>query len=69
MVLDEFYTGTSFDAHSFFGAHEKEKGGFVFRVFAPGAERVELIGDWNGWNGASMERDTGGIWKIGRAHV
>lgn len=63
MVLDEFYTGTSFDAHSFFGAHEKEKGGFVFRVFAPGAERVELIGDWNGWNGASMERDTGGIWS------
>ena len=26
MVLDEFYTGISFDEHAFFGAHEKEKG-------------------------------------------
>ena len=62
MLLDEFYTGASFDAHSYFGAHE-ENTGFAFRVFAPGAEKVELIGDWNDWIGAKMDRDTGGIWS------
>lgn len=65
MLLDDFYTGMSFDAYRYFGAHPREDGGkgFQFRVFAPGAEKVELIGDWNGWQGAPMERDTGGIWS------
>ena len=62
MLLDEFYTGASFDAHSYFGAHE-ENTGFAFRVFAPGAEKVELIGDWNDWIGAKMEGGSGAVWR------
>ena len=66
MQLDEFFRGESFDAHRFFGAHPGEEegaAGFFFRVFAPGAELVEVIGDWNGWQGQPMERDSGGVWS------
>ena len=48
MILHDFYIGASFDAYTFFGAHPAEKG-FIFRVYAPAAEKVALFGDFNGW--------------------
>ena len=43
-----FYTGKSFDAYEFFGCHTDENGA-VFRVFAPAAVRISVIGEFNGW--------------------
>ena len=48
MILHDFYIGASFDAYTFFGAHPAEKD-FIFRVYAPAAEKVALFGDFNGW--------------------
>ena len=48
MVSAEFYTGKMFDAYEFFGAHI-EGNGVVFRVYAPSAQSVQVIGDFNGW--------------------
>ena len=51
MILHEFYTGRAFDAYEYFGAHPTDTG-VLFRVYAPGAERIELIGEFNEWDGS-----------------
>lgn len=48
-----FYDGKSFDAYRLFGAHPQEEGGTFFCLYAPEADKVEVIGDFNGWNGAA----------------
>ena len=48
-----FYTGKSFDAYEFFGCHTDENGA-VFRVFAPAAARISVIGEFNGWQDTPM---------------
>ena len=46
MDMHEFYMGNVFDAYEFFGAHPNPDG-TVFRTFAPSAERITIIGEWN----------------------
>ena len=46
MVIHDFYVGDAFDAYDYFGAHFTEDG-VVFRVYAPNAQKIELIGDFN----------------------
>ena len=43
-----FYTGKIFDAYQFLGAHITDHG-VTFRTFAPGASRISVIGEFNGW--------------------
>ena len=47
-MKQEFYTGHWFEAYRYFGAH-REKDGYVFRVFAPGAKGVTVVGAFSGW--------------------
>ena len=54
MILHDFYVGASFDAYTWFGAHPAEQG-FVFRVYAPEAQKVALYGDFNGWQEEDMQ--------------
>ncbi|MCH6584957.1 MAG: 1,4-alpha-glucan branching protein GlgB, partial [Proteobacteria bacterium] len=47
-----FREGTHGRLYGHFGAHVTEKAGqsgFQFCVWAPNAERVSVIGDFNGW--------------------
>lgn len=53
MNLHEFYIGKAFDAYEYFGAHIT-KDGVLFRVYAPCAEKIELIGEFNDWMAARM---------------
>lgn len=51
-----FHHGKNFKAYEFFGAHPyKEEGrkGYVFRVWAPHAEEVSVVGDFNEWDPAA----------------
>ena len=48
MNLHEFYIGKAFDAYEYFGAH-LTKNGVLFRVYAPNAEKIEVIGEFNDW--------------------
>ena len=51
--LHLFYEGNNFDAHRFFGAHTEVRDGVektVFRVWAPNAMDVSVVGDFNEWN-------------------
>ena len=46
--LKDFYDGNSFDDYTYLGAHKADSG-YTFRVYAPRAVRVTLIGEVNGW--------------------
>lgn len=50
-----FYTGTEFEAHKYLGAHLTEDG-VVFRVFAPAAAKITVMGDFNDWNETELNR-------------
>lgn len=68
--LNEFSAGHSTHAWRCFGAHPAKNdaglGGYVFRVWAPNAPKVTIIGDFNHWNPdvTPMEQTTGGIWEV-----
>lgn len=63
----EFHTGACFDAYRALGAHPAEdagQAGWAFRLWAPGAQQVYLIGDFSGWQGLAMARDAAGVWSV-----
>ena len=56
MPLHLFHHGENFKAYELMGAHCvscNKKRGFIFRVWAPRAESVSVIGDFNAWNETS----------------
>ena len=53
MDFQKFYMGDVYDAYKYLGAHIEDDG-VVFRTFAPQAERVMLIGEFNGWQEEEM---------------
>lgn len=61
MNFQSFLEGYCFDAHKYFGAHLQEKG-TVFRVYAPNARKVALIGEFSSWNEISMEKEHYGVY-------
>ena len=61
-----FYQGKNRQAYKFFGAHKTEsEGEYVFRVWAPHAKTVSVVGDFNDWNRelAPMELIADGVWE------
>lgn len=50
-----FITGKIFDAHIFLGVRI-EGGGAVFRTLPRQPVRIEVIGEFNGWDGTEMYR-------------
>lgn len=62
--LDSFLRGESVHAYRVLGAHRRGRG-FVFRVYAPSASAVALVGDFNSWQGQGMVFDPRyGIWSL-----
>jgi 1,4-alpha-glucan branching enzyme len=65
-----FNEGRHYQSHNIFGAHcERVNGidGVRFAVWAPNAERVSVIGDFNSWDGRVHAMSTlgnSGIWEI-----
>ena len=59
-----FHEGTNYNAHDYMGVH-RESGGYVFRVWAPNADRVFLVGDFNEWSeDIPLHKVTlGGVWE------
>ena len=62
MDFYNFYTGKEFEAYQYLGAHVWD-GGTTFRTFAPAAQRVSVIGEFNGWTETPMNRvHDGNFW-------
>ncbi|MDR0570276.1 MAG: alpha amylase C-terminal domain-containing protein [Clostridiales Family XIII bacterium] len=53
------------NGHLYFGFH-RERGGWVYREWAPNAEAVRLCGDFNGWNRLShpLKGKGEGVWEL-----
>lgn len=65
-----FQAGKHYKLYERFGAHCMEvdgTAGVYFAVWAPAASRVEVVGDFNHWNGAdhalNVRWDSSGIWE------
>ena len=69
LELEAFSEGRSTHAWRCFGAHpaKSEDGteGYLFRVWAPNAPKITVIGDFNGWDleATPMTKGEGGIWE------
>ena len=68
-ALRTFGTGENFQAQHYFGFHKETRDGtegYSFRVWAPNAQAVHLIGDFTQWreNPLAMERNEAGVWEI-----
>ncbi|MDJ1121036.1 1,4-alpha-glucan branching protein GlgB [Olsenella sp. YH-ols2217] len=53
--LQAFYRGDEFDAYEYLGCHYEPQA-TTFRVFAPAAAGVDLIGDFNQWQPVAMSQ-------------
>ncbi len=63
MDMYGFYTGKIFDAYEYLGCHWSEKE-TIFRVFAPSAEKITVMGDFNGWMEIPMQKVyDGNFWE------
>ena len=63
-MLPPFEKGESNDIYRFLGCH-KQGSGFVFRVWAPNADSVSLVGDFNSWDTERlyMKSIGWGVWE------
>ena len=63
-----FYQGKNSESYKFFGAHVTEIDGkeyHCFRVWAPNAESVSVVGDFNSWDDKENEmvKISDGVWE------
>lgn len=69
-VLSDYLMGESIDAFRYFGAHFLNEGGregVVFRLYAPYATDVSIIGEWNDWSCQKDKMrcvDISGVWEL-----
>ncbi len=60
-----FHSGKNYKAYEFFGCHKINNDEFVFRLWAPHAVSVSVVGDFNGWDSSAdrMNKISDGIWE------
>ena len=64
-----FHEGTAISAYEYMGAHATTHdgvSGYMFRVWAPRAQAVSVVGDFNFWDTEAhpMHKITDGIWEV-----
>lgn len=64
-----FHEGTNYYSYKLLGSHTtNENPGTIFRVWAPEAKNVHVVGDFNGWEKNRMYEmkkiSDGGIWEL-----
>ncbi|MFV0416595.1 MAG: 1,4-alpha-glucan branching enzyme, partial [Chthoniobacterales bacterium] len=70
MDIHLFNEGNHYDIHRKLGAHIIEHEGVTgchFAVWAPNAQRVSVVGDWNSWDGrvhSMRQMLPSGVWEI-----
>lgn len=69
-IFEQYINGQCPRAYQFFGVHKTtvdNKAGYVFRVYAPLAKEVDLIGDFNSWDpvlGKMQKVDYRGLYEL-----
>ncbi len=62
-LIKEYFKGECTDAYKYFGS-KPISDGIGFTLYAPAAEKVSVVGDFNNWSPESnpMTRDNNGVW-------
>lgn len=73
-ALYTFGTGENFHLQHYLGAHKEQVDGmegYSFRVWAPNAQAVHLVGDFTQWeeNEIPMVRNEAGVWEVLQLHL
>lgn len=64
MDYQDFYSGNAFDAYKYLGVHSIGSE-YVFRVYAPAAKKISLIGDFSFWDEIPMNKIYDGqFWEV-----
>ncbi len=69
-LLYDFLIGQCIDAYTYFGAHFEKRGrknGVVFRLYAPCASDVSVIGEFNNWDYGAHKMnkiDDSGVYEV-----
>ncbi len=61
-----FHQGTDFSVYEYLGCHKTDDSfGYVFRTWAPRADEIYVVGDFNGWERSHPMRriSEGGVWE------
>ncbi len=63
-LIGKFSSGSCTNAYTFLGCHKADIG-YVFRVWAPNAQTVNLVGDFNNWDtdALPMNHIKNGVWE------
>lgn len=65
-IIEDFHNSFTSEAYKYLGSHYTDEK-TIFRVYAPHAQSVSVVGDFNNWDGNSsvMKKiDSRGIWEI-----
>lgn len=71
-ALNRFFSGGNSRAYEVLGCHAAGEDGYIFRVWAPNAQAVSLVGDFNGWDPAAQpleKLDSRGVWECTAQNV
>lgn len=74
-ILLDFLYGQTIDSYKYFGAHFEKKGrvkGVTFRLYAPCADDVSVIGEFNNWDVGAHKMnkvDDSGVWEVFIPHL
>ena len=69
-LLYDFLMGQTIEAYKYFGAHfvtQNKKEGALFRVYAPMAKDVSVIGEFNNWDPSKHQMkkvDVSGVYEV-----
>lgn len=63
MDTRKYLEGKGYDGYKFFGNHKKSNNSYIFRILAPNAKNVYIIGDFNSWSEEKLRKYSTGVFS------
>lgn len=63
MDTRKYLEGKGYDGYKFFGNHKKTNNSYIFRILAPNAKNVYIIGDFNLWTEEKLRKYSTGVFS------
>lgn len=63
MDTRKYLEGEGYDGYKFFGNHKKANNSYIFRILAPNAKNVYIIGDFNSWIEEKLRKYSTGVFS------
>ena len=63
MDTRKYLEGEGYDGYKFFGNHKKANNSYIFRILAPNAKNVYIIGDFNSWTEEKLRKCSTGVFS------